>query len=610
MGSVSMSAVDRKEPNPTPLFLGCLILIGLFAAFLLLAVPMGERAAGRSTTPLTAGQSVMDLTSGKHPWTENHTVGTILWVGIPLLLVIAGLIAYSVMRPKRERIDRAARYMGKGKEIAAIRRPAVAKKAKRLGVKDTEYPGIILGDHVVSGERLFASFEDTMVDIWGPRAGKSSSRAIPMILTAPGPVLATSNKPDLFQETNAIRGEAGTVYLFDPQRICGGITAPNVFFNPLAAVREIEDAKDLARVFEQTTAETGAKKDAFFSTAGEQIITDYLLAAGISGQYLSVVFEWVNDPESGEPASILTRHGFPSIAARVKTTQDLPEKTRGGVYAEARRIISFLESRRLLEWLVPGPGRKEFDPNQFVKGNDTLYLLSQEGAGSAGPIIAALTKAVFNAGEEEAAHHPSGRLKVPLLAVLDEAANICRIRDLPDKYSHYGSKGIIPDTILQSYEQGEEAWGEQGMAKMWSAANVRIYGGNTVSDKFLATIERLIGTYDFKESQVTHGRDGRTTTYQSRNESILTVSDLAAVPQSRMIIMAGECKPTLARTIPWFKDKKMTRLVKEAKARAKNKGYAELEQAKAKREAAQARIAQQASEDLATTKKRETKEVN
>jgi hypothetical protein len=41
-------------------------------------------------------------------------------------------------------------------------------------------------------------------------------------------------------------------------------------------------------------------------------------------------------------------------------------------------------------------------------------------------------------------------LDPPLLVVLDEAANICRISDLPELYAHFGSRGITPITILQS----------------------------------------------------------------------------------------------------------------------------------------------------------------
>ena len=344
-----------------------------------------------------------------------------------------------------------------------------------------------------------------------------------------------------------------------------------MFFNALASVKEVEDAKDLSKIFEETTAEVGARKDAYFSQAGQTVVTDYLLAAGVSGYYLDVVFKWINQPTNPEPANLLRDHGFEPIALRVEAAQKLPDKTRGGVYGEARRIVSFLESRRLMDWLCPGEGREEFNPAKFVTSKDTLYLLSQEGAGSAGPIIAALTKAVFDAGEKEAATSPGGRLPVPLVAVLDEAANICRIRELPDKYSHYGSKGILPMTILQSYEQGQEVWGELGMAKLWSAANVRIYGGNAVSDKFLSLIEKLIGTYDYKEAVVSHGRDGKSTSYQTRTESILSIADLAAVPGDRMIIIAGQCRPVLARAVPWFKDRQLLRQVKEANKAAQAK---------------------------------------
>ena len=41
-----------------------------------------------------------------------------------------------------------------------------------------------------------------------------------------------------------------------------------------------------------------------------------------------------------------------------------------------------------------------------------------------------------------------GGLALPLVAVLDEVANVCRWRELPDLYSHYGSRGIVVLSIL------------------------------------------------------------------------------------------------------------------------------------------------------------------
>ena len=51
------------------------------------------------------------------------------------------------------------------------------------------------------------------------------------------------------------------------------------------------------------------------------------------------------------------------------------------------------------------------------------------------------------------------------MGVLDEAANVCRWRELPNLCSHYGSRGILM-TLLQSWTQGVEVWGRDGMRKL------------------------------------------------------------------------------------------------------------------------------------------------
>ncbi|MGY1749155.1 TraG/TraD/VirD4 family protein [Modestobacter sp. SYSU DS0511] len=83
-------------------------------------------------------------------------------------------------------------------------------------------------------------------------------------------------------------------------------------------------------------------------------------------------------------------------------------------------------------------------------------------------------------GRDATASCPAG-----LVAVLDEAANVCRWHNLPDLYSHYGSRGITILTILQAWSQGVEVWGRNGMRKLWSAANVKIYGGGVSEIEFL-----------------------------------------------------------------------------------------------------------------------------
>ena len=150
------------------------------------------------------------------------------------------------------------------------------------------------------------------------------------------------------------------------------------------------------------------------------------------------------------------------------------------------------------------------------------------------------------------ARSPGGRLPVPLLGVLDEAANVCRWKDLPELYSHFGSRGIVLMTILQSWSQGVDVWGQSGMRKLWSAANVAVYGGGVKETDFLDMLSRLIGDYDKHTRSVSTGRGHRSVTEQLSRERIMDPADLAALPPGRAVVLASGARPTLIHTEPWM----------------------------------------------------------
>jgi hypothetical protein len=64
--------------------------------------------------------------------------------------------------------------------------------------------------------------------------------------------------------------------------------------------------------------------------------------------------------------------------------------------------------------------------------------------------VAGLTVAVTEPAEEYGKRSPAGPLPVPMVAVLDKAANVCRWPELPNLYSHYDSRGICLLTMLPS----------------------------------------------------------------------------------------------------------------------------------------------------------------
>ena len=463
---------------------------------------------------------------------------------------------------RREAIDSQARYMAKGKELAGLGLKAVLAKAASLKVelRDEDAPGVMIARAVADGQTLYASYEDLHLDIWGPRSGKSTSRVIPAVMEAPGACLATSNKRDVVDATRKARSSEGREsWVFDPQGVAG--EAPTWYWDPIAWVAGTdggagaqERAAELAGHF--AAAGESDARDAFFEPEGEDLLAGLFLACVLSKQPITQAFTWVTRPHDTEPVDILAEAGLRLVAAALSNQYQAPDKQRSGVFSTAKKMASCLKYERIRPWVCPPAKgeaeRREFVAADFVRGRDTLYPLSKEGKGSAGPLVTALCAAVASAAETEATRHPGGRLPVPLLAVLDEAANIVKWAALPKMYSHFGSRGIVVMTILQSWAQGVRCWGQEGMTALWSAANIKVLGSGLDDAAFLRDRSELIGPHYELSSSVSKSKDSRSTSTSRSSETTLHASDLAALPKGRVVIFSSGHRPTLGQAVPWF----------------------------------------------------------
>lgn len=546
----------------TVLLWSVLIIITVAVAAMTAAVHLGAMLDGdRQALPANPFKLALKLADGTLAW---PTSATLVLVAIGALLALLALTIGAVLARRRRgasRVDRAARRMGQRRDIAPVSKQGATVTAKRLGVQT---PGLPLGRTIAGDQALFASWEDVGVDIAGPRTGKTTGGSITAILSAPGAVVATSNKRDLVDATRDPRASHGEVWVFDPQQI---VDEPaDWWWNPLSYVTDEVKAQILADIFTTASRDPNAKTDAYFEPAASELLANLLLAAALAKRPITQVYLWLTDPTEDEPVDVLHSHGFELLGAGLREVINAPEKQRGGVYGIAKQIASFLTNRQAVRWVTSGPltvadeanpwleapARREFYAHDFVRTHGTLYSISREGIGSAGPLVTALTVAVMQAAEDLANDSPGGRLTLPLVAVLDEAANVCRWRQLPNLYSHYGSKGICVMTFLQSWSQGVEVWGREGMRKLWSAANVKIFGGGVAEGEFLEDLSKLIGDYQLRSRSVSHGRGGRSSSVAVRPDRILDVADLAALPKGRAVVFASGARPTLVRRIPWM----------------------------------------------------------
>jgi len=481
---------------------------------------------------------LMDQSRGYLPVGGLQVTVFILGLLLLLAVIMMLIVVWRRNRGTSSRVDHLAKEMGHAKDFKALEEPAARKDAERLGATKAG-TGVPLAKLVNNRKPLYGSYEWVQIWLMGPRAGKTSCVCVPQILETGGPVLATSNKRDIVDMTRGPRARVGTVWVHDVQGIIG--EEPSWWWNPLSFVTDMETAEKLADVFLASATDAGAKQDAYFESDGKRLLSHLFFAAAVGQCPITDVFAWAQDPEDFTARDLLKARGHLTLAQSLEQIQKLTSKQRDGVYGTMRPWVNVLSYDKVIPWIRNmGIKRPEFDHRKLANGTDTLYLISKEGGGSARAITAALVMAVMTAAEKTAARQPGGRLKTPLTAVLDEAANVVRWRELPDAYSHYGSRGIVVSTFFQSYSQGVEAYGEKGMSKLWGAANIRVAGSGLSDDKFLPFLVQLIGERDvLKRSSSTSGRTGRSVSSSMQRERILDVADLAALPRGRAILTSS-----------------------------------------------------------------------
>lgn len=498
-------------------------------------------------------------TGGVRAWWPDTNPTFITVLAVILIAVVVGLVvwvwvAVGGLRPK---IGDPYRTLATEKDLhphtpagarrqAGRLRPSLAHvDPKRLQPADV---GLVLGTLLPKGPVLTAGWEDVGVAVMAPRSGKTSSLSIPMVLSAPGLLVVTENKAGIWAATARLRAErtGRKIWVFDPNHIAH--IDQDWWWNPLAHITGYPTAVRLASHFTQTLNNDGHNQD-FWAAAAQDLLASLLLAAAVSGQDLHAVYRWLNDSGNPEPERQLRTHGHHQDADALAGRRSGAVETREGIYENARSAAQCMRNPNIMQWVTPNPELAELDIHQLVTNSEALYLMAKDDKTSAAPLVAALVDAIFTTATEHAEHQPGGRLDPPATVVLDEAANIARIEDLPQLYSHLGSRGIAVWTILQSRAQGQKVWGNTGFDTLWSAAAIKVIGAGIDDADFAEDISRLIGDHDIPVQTVSHGRQ-RSTSTTTRRERVLPAADVRALQKGTAIVLATGSKAGLIRPPP------------------------------------------------------------
>jgi type IV secretory pathway TraG/TraD family ATPase VirD4 len=503
---------------------------------------------------------ILKLATGKITWPPDAAVCLVVAAVLLLGVAVGAWLLTRRFSMGAQHPARAAHLMATKRDLHPFTAKGLAPKAKRLGVDSG--PGLPIGRAVRTGLPIFADWESVQTIIAGPRRMKTTAVAVPTLLAAPGPAFCTSNKPDLYSGTRLSRERKGKIWTLDPQDVVGADAT--WWWNPLTYVTSDRRAQELCEAFMSAYRDPGSRPDPFFEPKGAKLVANFLRAAAVDNRPLTDCYRWATQPDDDTPALILREHGLELAASSVTGEVYSAVEQRSGVFGTAERVLAFLQDPEISRWVCASgmaDGRAQLDLAAFVRSSDTLYLLSKEGPGSSAGIITALAMALCDSAETYAKTCPGGRLPVPMVGVLDEAANICRWAQLPSLYTHYGSRGIPLVTILQGWSQGVEVWGESGMNKLWSAANSKTFGGGVDEEGFLRALEQLIGEYNRVTSSPSvsrgHGPSTSSTSWQASPTSIQSVADLRALPRDLAVAFLSGAPPVMIKPLYWYENKQL-----------------------------------------------------
>jgi type IV secretory pathway TraG/TraD family ATPase VirD4 len=206
----------------------------------------------------------------------------------------------------------------------------------------------------------------------------------------------------------------------------------------------------------------------------------------------------------------------------------------------------------VLAAVSPGEG-ESFDPESFLRGNGTLYLLATgAGANNSAALVAAFVEDVVESARRIAARNPGARLDPPLLLALDEIGNLAPLPSLPTLMAEGGGTGITTMPVLQSLTQARSRWSDNAAGAIWDASIVKVILGGASNSRDLQDLSTLIGERDEATESVTLGDSGSRSSQRSvRRVAIMPPDVIRTLPFGTGLVMFRAVPPIVTRLRAW-----------------------------------------------------------
>jgi len=384
--------------------------------------------------------------------------------------------------------------------------------------------------------------------------GKGLHLVIPWVLDAPGPVVATSTRPDTLAVTMHARKVRGPVAIFDPQRLAG--LPGGLRWSPVRGCETPRTALVRARGLAAGAGFGRTVSDSdFWAGQTETALRCLLHAAALDGRRAVDLYRWSLNPALAEDAvTVLNRDSAAASgwADALEAAVHSDPRTRDSVWLGVRQSLAALADPDVLTAVDPAPN-EAFDPAVFLRESGTLYLLAAAvTSGSCAPLVSAFVEDITETARVVAARSPGARLDPPLLLALDEIANLTPLPSLPQLMAEGGGTGITTLAVLQSLAQARNRWGEHAADAIWDAATVKVVLGGLAKYRDLDDVARLLGEVDELTETRSQGRGGeRSSSTSVRMLPVMPPSVLRTLPFGMGVLLLRQSRPVVIDLCGW-----------------------------------------------------------
>ena len=474
---------------------------------------------------------------------------------LAVLLIAAGFAAWAFL-PARHLPGNRARHLrlrlhlrlhpGKGfahtfslwlrwSRFAVLRRSGQIRPALPL-----RYRLIDPGEHSVFLGRahyrhqLRVPLEEHLLVMAPPRTYKTAFLA-DVIIEYPGPVLATTTKPDIYALTSAVRAYLGPVHVFNPQHI-GGV--PSTFcWDPIDGCEDPATAIRRADAFAFAVSQKGVEDGSFWSAKASDYLRGYFHAAALADYDLHTVAAWVSGADPDVPERILAAAGAHQWAVTLSELRSEAQKTTATVRMVMSRALAFMADPDLAACVLPAPG-EGFDIPDFLYDAGTLYMIAEAVSEEApvAPLFAAMATEIHYTAAQLGQASESRRLDPPLLMGLDEVTQICPV-PLPHWLSDSGGKGIQVIAVVHGEAQLTGRWGDHGRQVVLDTSSVKMFLPGITDVTTLDAAAKLCGQASWK----VRGQDHAT------RHDVATPDMIRQLPAGFALVIRGGCAPVIAR---------------------------------------------------------------